>query len=92
MTLSNAFFKQNTIDDDFNLEEEKAKDVAVSGNTGPNLNEIWNPLDAGIDAASNTYITGFQFMANKQFRMEKRWGTSVCADISQYNRVSVHGK
>ena len=28
--------------------------------------------------------TGFQFMANKQFRMEKRWGTSVCADISQY--------
>ena len=29
--------------------------------------------------------TGFQFMANKQFRMEiKRLGTSVCADISQH--------
>ena len=23
-------------------------------------------------------------MANKQFRIEKRFGTSVCADISQY--------
>ena len=30
------------------------------------------------------YITGFRFMANKQFRMEKRLGTSVCADISKY--------
>ena len=30
------------------------------------------------------FITGFQFMANKQFRMEKILGTSVCADISQY--------
>ena len=29
-------------------------------------------------------ITGFRFMANKQFRMEKRLGTSVCADISKY--------
>ena len=28
--------------------------------------------------------TGFQFMANRQFRMEQRSGTSVCADISQY--------
>ena len=27
-------------------------------------------------------ITGFQFMANKQLRMEKKLGTSVCADIS----------
>ena len=30
------------------------------------------------------HIKGFQFMANKQFRMEKILGTSVCADISQY--------
>ena len=29
-------------------------------------------------------ITGFQFMANKQFRMKKILGTSVCADISQH--------
>ena len=28
--------------------------------------------------------TEFQFMANKQLRMEKWLGTSVCADISQY--------
>ena len=28
------------------------------------------------------YRTGF--MANKQFRMEKQLGTSVCADISHY--------
>ena len=28
--------------------------------------------------------TGFQFMANKQFRMDKIMGTSVCADITQY--------
>ena len=27
--------------------------------------------------------TVFHFMANKQFRMEKGLGTSVCADISQ---------
>ena len=30
------------------------------------------------------YKTGFWFMANKQFRMGKRLGTSVCADILKY--------
>ena len=30
------------------------------------------------------YTTGFRFMANKQFKLEKRLGTSVCADISKY--------
>ena len=30
------------------------------------------------------HITGVEFMANKQFRMEKELGTTVCADISHY--------
>ena len=30
------------------------------------------------------YKTGFWFMANKEFRMEKRLGTSVCADSLKY--------
>ena len=30
------------------------------------------------------HIKGFKFMANKPFRMEKKLGTSVCADISHY--------
>ena len=38
------------------------------------------------------FITGFQFMANKQFRMEKRLGTSVCADISQYTLKNLYVK
>ena len=29
-------------------------------------------------------ITGIQFVANKQFSMEKRLGTSVCADNSKH--------
>ena len=32
----------------------------------------------------DTFKTGFKFMANKQFRIEKKLGTSVCADISHY--------
>ena len=40
-----------------------------------------------ISKGANPYsvITGFKFMANKQFRMEeKKMGKSVCADISHY--------
>ena len=36
------------------------------------------------DRHTDCHTTGFRFMANKQFRMEKRLGTSVCADTSQY--------
>ena len=46
-------------------------------------------------------ITGLNFMAKKQFSMEKRLGTSVCADISQhplknqyifflYEKITIH--
>ena len=32
----------------------------------------------------NGFIEQGQFMANKQFRIDKRLETSVCADITQY--------
>ena len=37
------------------------------------------------DEQKLSYTTGFEFMANKQFRMGgKKLGTSVCADILHY--------
>ena len=38
----------------------------------------------GLYGLMNQFLTGFQFIANKQFSMEKRLGTSVCADISKH--------
>ena len=38
------------------------------------------------------YITGFKFMANKQFRTRKKMGTSVYADISHYALKNQYGQ
>ena len=57
----------------------RVRDVHVPDDRGVNYG--WRPESYGWRLK---VITGFQFMANKQFRMKKRLGTSVCADISQY--------
>ena len=58
--------------------------VGENSTSGADLQYCSCAVQECAGCAYAPYITGFQFMANKQFRMEKRLGTSVCADISKY--------
>ena len=50
-----------------------------------NVTDMWHAIHMRHIRMSRLWnTTGFKFTANKQFRMEKKLGTSVCPDISHY--------